>query len=195
LVLEPENAEAYFLLGLTHQDDARHAAELFEKAVALDPEYADAWRELALVQWRLGDLVAAEEQARKAIALDDRSAWNHDYLGVILTAAHKYEEALQELRKARELWPDSRLFYCHLGDALLRLDQDADAEAAYKRALALDVNYYLANLRMGQMRQMQGHLADARRYMERAVHAAPSNREARRVLSELPPEGEHGPEQ
>src|SRR6266545_7124808 len=41
LVLEPENAEAYFLLGLTHQDDARHAAELFEKAVALDPEYAD----------------------------------------------------------------------------------------------------------------------------------------------------------
>jgi len=47
---------------------------------------------------------------------------------------------------------------------------------------------YLANLRMGELRQMQGHLADARRYMERAVEARPSSREARRVLSELPSE-------
>ena len=47
---------------------------------------------------------------------------------------------------------------------------------------------YLANLRMGELRQMQGHLADARRYMERAVEARPSSREARRVLLELPSE-------
>jgi hypothetical protein len=109
--------------------------------------------------------VATEEQDRKAVALADRSAWNHDYLGVILTAVHKYEEAVQEFRKSLDIWPDSRLVYCHLGDALLRLHQDADAEAAYKRALTLDVNYYLANLRMGKLRQMQGHQADARRYV------------------------------
>ena len=101
------------------------------------------------------------------------------------TAAHKFDEAAHEVRKALEIWPASRLFYCHLGDALLRLDQPADAEASYTRALALDLNDYLANLRMGELRQMQGHLADARRYMERAVHARPSSREARQVLSEL----------
>jgi tetratricopeptide (TPR) repeat protein len=185
---DPEDAEAWYLLGLGYRDhDRARAAELFQKAIDVDPKYDKAWRELGLILWLRGEVVAAEEHVRRALALDDRSAWNHDYLGVILDGVGRHQEGAQAIRRALEIWPDCRLFYCQLGDALISLGEDEDGEAAFKRALALDLNHYLANLRMGQYRRDQGRIDEARTYMERARRAWPDNEQVLRALSTLPP--------
>lgn len=47
----------------------REAAALFATVIAAYPDYAPAYNNLAQIQWEAGDLVAAEGNARKAVAL------------------------------------------------------------------------------------------------------------------------------
>src|SRR5262249_43938162 len=105
--------------------------------------------------------------------------------GLILRSTNRHQDAEREFRLALALWPDLPLFHCQLGDVLMRLRREAEAEAAYTRALSLDINYYLANLRMGQLLKHHGYYGPARKYIERALHADPANREAREALLNL----------
>jgi tetratricopeptide (TPR) repeat protein len=68
---EPDNAEAWFFLGVIEQDCGRlHVSiERYRKALALRPDLAEAAVNLGICQQETGDLGAAKESYRVALRL------------------------------------------------------------------------------------------------------------------------------
>jgi eukaryotic-like serine/threonine-protein kinase len=89
------------------------AVMLFERAVNLDPSYAQAHLELAVAYRTKADYLAMGELRERAVA---------------------------SLRRALTLQPDSIRAHRELGSVLLAMGQDAEGFAALHRALDLDPN-------------------------------------------------------
>lgn len=84
-----------------------------------------------------GDLAAAEQTLRRAIALSPDSALAHSAMGRVLAKAGRYEEAVAELRQAVSLDPADAAAHYVLGFALRSLNMDVEAAEAYERYLEL----------------------------------------------------------
>lgn len=127
----PQTLEAYDLVVRARKliDDSpqtsREVHLLLTRAIALDPDYAEAHRWLAMNHW-LGWLVWGEsveparsralELARKAVALDPRDAGCHWVLGNLLVYERCFAEADQEFAKAIELNPSDADIWATLSD-------------------------------------------------------------------------------
>ena len=94
----------------------RDAATLLQQATARDPGYANAWAGLSQAQellpwYQLADwsesLAAAEQSAKRALALDPQSGEAHAALANVLRDRLNYAGADREYRKALELSPGS----------------------------------------------------------------------------------------
>jgi adenylate cyclase len=132
----PNNLEAYDLVlrgrdllnRLTRSANAQ-ARDLFERAIALDPNYGPAYVGLGQVDMRAanqgwtqdpgGALERAEKLAQKAIALDDLSSNAHALLGNVAVQFGDYDRALGELKRAIDLNGSDAESYGHLVTVLL----------------------------------------------------------------------------
>jgi adenylate cyclase len=132
----PNNLEAYDLVlrgrdllsRLTRSANAQ-ARDLFERAIALDPNYGPAYVGLGQVDMRAanqgwtqdpgGALERAEKLAQKAIALDDLSSNAHALLGDVAVQFGDYDRALGELKRAIDLNGSDAESYGHLVTVLL----------------------------------------------------------------------------
>ena len=111
------------LLGLEYlnragSDDIGPARRLFQQAIEVDPDYAQAYAHLAdtyiecrwMEVYQGGSVDAgldrALEAAAKAVALDDSDALCHCTLGMIYHNAMSFDLARLELDRARELNPN-----------------------------------------------------------------------------------------
>jgi serine/threonine-protein kinase len=147
--------------------DLKQAAAIFEEALKLDPNYADAWAGLGSAYKRLpivtggssDDFAKARNAARRALELQPEHAEATSVLG---TVAFWYEwdypraEAL--LRRSLELQPssaDSQVFLAHLLSNVGRFDEALDE---IRRAQALDPGWPVPRSLEGQFLFM------ARRY-------------------------------
>jgi adenylate cyclase len=143
----PNNLEAYdlvlrgraLLLRVTRSGNAQ-ARALFERAIALDPNYAPAYVGLGLVNllasnvgWTEDPVEArerAEKLAQKAVALDGLSSNAHALLGAVAVHFGDYDRALEELRRAIDLNGSDAQSYGHLVEVLLYRGDPAGAIAA-----------------------------------------------------------------
>ena len=113
---EPATTLALHLLGaLKYQEgDARQAVELIGKAVALQPDCADAHFNLGTAFQDLGRLEDALASYRKALELKPDLAAAHNNLGVMLENLGRLDEALHNYHKALAIEP-------HFADAWTNL--------------------------------------------------------------------------
>lgn len=107
------------------------AQQVFEKAIADDPEDARAWLDLGLAQEAKGDMAAAERAYRRATEIDPRfaEAWNN--LGVLLRESGNLPEATRTLERAVSLDPDLAVGRFNLGLAYEDQGRLDDAEREY----------------------------------------------------------------
>ena len=82
------------------------AIPLFRKNLSQGPATAGKYASFALLLEVTGSLNEAEEMARKAVALDNRSKRSHQQLASVLEQLHKTDEAERERKLADQL-PDS----------------------------------------------------------------------------------------
>jgi len=88
LRIVPRDAEAFYLLGEVSRlkgDDGsiRLARALYEKAISLDPSYAEPYRALGFIQYKAGELTLAGKSFRWCLLLSPRRkdrAYIHAYL-------------------------------------------------------------------------------------------------------------------
>src|SRR5438309_5471770 len=120
---EQRNTEAYdlYLQGLffsnkSSEEDLRRALNFFQRALEKDPTFSRAWTGIAKVWYFLADVYvkpleaypASKEAARKAIALDEKDAEAHCYLGEAKRVLDwDLEGADAELKRALEIDPNS----------------------------------------------------------------------------------------
>ena len=100
-------------------------------------EAPEALCEKGLSQFEKGDLPAAEQTLRKAVARSPQLAVARSTLGRVLAKAGRFEEASAELRQAVGLDPTDAAGFYVLGYALRNLSQDHTAAEAYEHYLEL----------------------------------------------------------
>jgi tetratricopeptide (TPR) repeat protein len=106
----------------------RRAAEEFEKAIARDPQFANAHDRLGVEYAQLGRYREAEAEVRRSIALAPVSWTAHYDLGVLLFQMGDYAGAEQSARRALELGKNNAQIHLFLGLLLAgRVETRADA--------------------------------------------------------------------
>lgn len=172
------NEEAYrlYLDGMNLTDkqnikEVRKAAELFEQAVKLDPNYALGYAGLAYAHWTISwsgnedeEFPKAMNAVQRALALDENLAEAHSNLGQIQhTYEWKHLEAEKSHRRAIELEPNSSFAHRTYGFHLLDMGRFDEAIAEMKLAIDLDPNSSWNQRSLGTV------LYFARRYDEAIV--------------------------
>ena len=116
IALDPEFAEAYALLGATHQldvylgtsrpkDSVAKAIELTQKALAMNDSLAEARSRLGVLYSWSGRYDEGIAESERAVELNPNSGLANFNLAVVLRYAGKSKEAIPVIRKALRLEP------------------------------------------------------------------------------------------
>ena len=153
LTREQNEARALLEQGkdLFRQDRDKEAAETFEKALALDPDYGEAHFRLGLAYASLGKREEAEEEYKKAaeaykkyVRTNQKDPDAFFYMGLSYSKVGDHAEAVKAYRQAVKLQPDDGDLQYELGLSLSRLAQYPEAVIALQKAIDLDPDNYRA---------------------------------------------------
>jgi tetratricopeptide (TPR) repeat protein len=98
--------------------DISKARDLFEGALALQPSYRIAWRNLADLLLNIGHLEGARKALDKCLALDPNDARCHMLFAVYHSMREEYEESVEDLRRAIEINPRDARPYAWLASVM-----------------------------------------------------------------------------
>lgn len=158
---EPDNALNYFLkavsikpesdyykeIGNIYFDKKRYkdAIEAYEKAIALNPEFKEAFFNLGIAYYSLAeDLKAANdsEQAifyyQKVLKINPNYADVYFKIGVIYQETGNFQKAVEYYTKTLELVPNSAKVYYNLGNIFLDENQPCKAAECFNKSLFIE---------------------------------------------------------
>jgi TolB-like protein/regulator of sirC expression with transglutaminase-like and TPR domain len=147
--IDPQ-AQDMYLRGilLRENHDCKPAIELFNKAIAITPGYAQAHSALATCYGMLGEsgsmsyakaFTTQKAEAEKAIQLDDFISEAHAELAnTAMTLDWDWPKAASEFHRALELNPNSAAAYEKYAFFLVRTGHPEEAIAAIDRSVKLD---------------------------------------------------------
>lgn len=126
-------ADLYLASGRNAESEA-----ICRQLVARYPSDADGHLCLGAAQSAAGHLPEAERSLRAAVQAEPSYWVPHSKLGGFLFEQGRADEAIAEFREVTRLTPSSSSAYSNLGAALQFKGDDKGAEAAYKRAIAIE---------------------------------------------------------
>jgi tetratricopeptide (TPR) repeat protein len=175
-----------YALGLayiqTHSyPDARKA---FAQMYGVPEDSAVAYLFLARMLLRQGYDPIAEENARKAVALDPKLPLGHFLLGEFYLYKSDLANAKEEFDQEIKLNPAYAGTYDRLADTYTRLGKYDDAERLLQRAILLDANATGPYILMGKVQVKKMDYVQAASYLERAIRMDPNNYIAHHLLGE-----------
>jgi adenylate cyclase len=180
------------------------ARQMFEKAIALDPQYAEAYARIATtyyMEWSFRwsqDPLALEKAltaAQQALALDNTLPGAHGLLGFIYARKQQYEQAITAGEQAVALDPNNAFSYAQLSFALNMGGRPEDALQAIEQAMRLNPHYpawYLAhvgNAALATTLHLLGMVAQVTGRPAPPVPTRPGCRSPRRGPARRRPEG------
>ncbi len=152
-----DNLEAYdyYLRGVEYYNSVTketnaQARQMFEKALELDPQYAEAYAFLGWTyfrewgfQWSQDSQVLEQAfaLAQRAVALDDSLAQAHVTLGTVYLWKKQYDQAIAEAERAIALDSNFADAYTRLGDILKFAGRPEEAIGLIEKAMRLNPHY------------------------------------------------------
>ena len=168
--LMSQNARQFFKAGkdFTESNKNQDAIEQFTKAIALDPDFVDAYIERAYAYEKINKLDLAAEDFKRALVFETKSPQIYYDAARISYNTGKYQEAEEYVNKALELKNKYLEAYQLQTNVLMMLDKPDDAQLAARKALALkdnELNHYL----MGQVSEKLNNLNVAEEEYDKAI--------------------------
>ena len=131
------------ILGVCHKKlgDLALASQMFERAISLKPDYAEAYYNLGTTLKHHGKLKNAVINFKKAIALfpDYPDAYNN--LGNTLDELGQKKDAIKCYESLIAIRPDYAEGHYNLGTVLKKLGEFEEAKKSFKAALKIKPNY------------------------------------------------------
>lgn len=174
---DPENPLAWNIRGasaraLGHSEEAEAS---FLRLEELQPGFAGAPYNLALVyedQGRIDDAIAAYT---RALAVDAAMAQAHNNIGILLNRVGETAKALEHLHRARALRPEIPEVCNSLGNALKNAGRLDEASAAFEAALELRPDFVSGLYNLGVIGQERGASEQAIKRFEQVLANAPDH--------------------
>ena len=144
-------ADCYILLGVwgvEKPNDVFPQAEHFaEKALEADPQLAEAMVSRAFVRWVYDwDVQKADEEFLRAIELNPNYATVHHWYSYFLVSQKRFEEAIVEIKKARELeGPLNISVNTDIGEIYCWAGKYEEADRQLREVLRIEPNYAVAH--------------------------------------------------
>jgi TolB-like protein/class 3 adenylate cyclase/tetratricopeptide (TPR) repeat protein len=135
--------------------------ELAQKALALDPNLADAHLSLGMALADAFDWNGGEQEIKRALELNPRLALAYDQLAWLQGQFGRFEEAIRNEQRAIELDPLSLMFNSNLGWRLNGARRYDEAMAQLRKTLELDPNFADAHFELGRCSVYKGDTAGA----------------------------------
>jgi tetratricopeptide (TPR) repeat protein len=154
------------------------AVDLITRALAINPDYADAHANLGLALQDLGKPDEAVTSYNKAIAINPDHADAYSNLGTTLQALGKFDEAVTSYNKAIAINPDFSEAYNNMANALKELGNIDEAVASYNKALAINPDLADAHNNLGVALKDLGKLDEALASYNKALAINPDYAEA-----------------
>ncbi len=186
IALDPGYALAY--VGLAHyyevandwfaapKDAMPKMRAAAEKALQIDPTLFEAHTWLASVAWMYDwNWSVADEEYKRALALDANSAVAHSYYGMYLSTIGSAAEGIAQSRRAVEIDPLSPEANTFLGMGLYFARRHAEAIAQFRETLEMDPNYSFAHYWLGRAYVQNGEPERGIAELRRAKEADPHN--------------------
>jgi adenylate cyclase len=161
------------------------ARQMYEKAVELDPTYAEAYAMLGFTyyneffnRWTADPAQALERAftlAQQAVTLDDSLPTPHLVLGYAFLWKKQHDQAIIEVKTAMALDPNNPNTHASLGIFLAFAGQPQEGVEFVEKALRLNPRYpanYLQNL--GRAYRLAGRCEEAISPLKRAIALSPT---------------------
>ena len=195
------NVEAYdFLLrgrayrGQVTRESNALARRMLEKAIELDPNFAEAYADLTLFHWRdwffqwsldpLG-LDRALQTAQRAVVLDDSLALAHSRLAMMFTFSKRWDEAIAEGERAVALDPGSSEALTDFAFVLCFAGRCQDAVGFAEQAARLDPEHWRPPADAGYAYYVLGKYDNAEAALKAALARIPNWPGAHRALAAI----------
>ncbi|HEY3323989.1 MAG TPA: tetratricopeptide repeat protein [Planctomycetota bacterium] len=161
------------------------AAREFDKAIQMEPDYAEAFNNLGLCQLYQNKNAEAVESLRQAVDLFPEWHIALANLGLALQHSGKNEEAVGYYEKTLHLSKTQPAVWLSLGDAYSALGKLDKAVQAYETVLQLSPKNYVAHSRLGLLMARRNQIDEAETSLRAAVELEPDNPDALAVLGAI----------
>jgi tetratricopeptide (TPR) repeat protein len=150
-------------LGWMKADEAvPRARSAVEKALMLDPSSAEAHLALAYLKLHYDwDWAGAENENRRAIELSPGYSLAHQWYAYYLRSVGRFDEALAENERARELDPLSILKTLLVADGYARMHDDAMSSSFIHRAMELNPSNSNCHYSLAELMEREGNVSAA----------------------------------
>jgi len=119
------------------ENDFRGALDLLQQALAIDPDFAAAYSQLAKLYYSAGDIEKASDAISKALALEPYQPDFNYVQGRIFEKQGRLDAALSSFERTTLLNPKESDAFFEMGAIYQQRNDRAHALAAYKKALEL----------------------------------------------------------
>jgi tetratricopeptide (TPR) repeat protein len=131
--------------------DNTRSLEHFQKAIALYPQFAEAYQLMGAVHIESGELSNAEADLQKSIEIEPNLSRAHFALGMCRNLMAKYTQAEAALLRFLELDPEASDGFYELGKAYWGLGRLPEARQRAERAVVLNPKLAGAHVLLGDI--------------------------------------------
>ncbi len=157
----------------------------FEQALKEAPDYARAYAALCETHLAFYRMVRSEDAeahfnaaqgfCEQSLTLDNTLWEGRQSLATLYRHVGRFENALEEIRLADALHPNTASVHHELGKTLAELDAPVQAENVLKRAIALDVGFWGGYADLGDFLYVRGRYAEALEQFSKVHELSPDN--------------------
>lgn len=161
-----QDSRAYNKRGLAYVSTRNYEQAMvdFNKAIALDPDYAEAYNNRSTAHLLMDNFGQAVVDCTQALKLAPDFVAAYVNRGIALTGLREYEQALADYNKALELAPQNVYAYYNRANTYLWMDKYKEAIGDYNQTITLKPEFVAAyvnrGLVHGELKHFQEALAD-----------------------------------
>lgn len=146
-----------FAIALEHRGYNKEAAKMYQKAIALKPNFWAPYYNLGRLYYQTGMFDDAERYLRAAIRVDPSDPREYGYLAMIEFRRGKAEKAAALMRRATEIQPDDASAHVALGFMLKSEGDLKGAKKEFSTALVKDPRNGTARQQLAELGSSTEH--------------------------------------